>query len=242
MASFVLSFIRKVQIAKDTYSFYFSAKGGPVSGWDFKPGQYIKMTLDIKNPDARGNARFFTIASSPAEKDIMITTCLLESSFKKAFMSLKKGQEIEFRGPFGTFVLEEDARPKIFLAGGIGITPFRAMSISARDKKITTPITLFASFRTLDDMLFYDEMRSVARKLPSFQVVYTITDSRYKDKNWAGETGRIRTSLIKKYVANYKNCVYYIVGPQKMVEELKKTVEELGIQQENIKTENFPGY
>lgn len=114
---FYLHFIKKEKIAKDTYSFYWDSTNIDLN---FLPGQYVRMTLDIKNPDNRGSSRSFTIASSPLEKQhIMITTKIIQSpapdgagqsSFKKRLMMLKPQELVKFFGSMGGFILNEEEK------------------------------------------------------------------------------------------------------------------------------------
>src|SRR5476649_1261945 len=98
---FFLPFLRKEQVAKDTYSFYFDRRK---IDFDFLPGQYIRMSLPHKDVDERGTTRFFTIASSPHEEGyLMFTIKIIESSFKKALFNLQPLHPVQFFGPMGTF-------------------------------------------------------------------------------------------------------------------------------------------
>ncbi|MBI2034958.1 MAG: FAD-dependent oxidoreductase [Candidatus Levybacteria bacterium] len=173
---FSLSFVKKEQVAHDAYSFYFSANSSE-QNLNFLPGQYVKMFLDVQNPNDRGSSRTFSIASSPLEKDyVMITTRIIQSTFKKTLASLNPGVEVKFFGPTGRFVFDEkEPKPHIFLAGGIGITPFHSMLLYASEKKVQTPITLFVSFSKVEEMVFYDELTKIAMDHPNIKVVYTIT-------------------------------------------------------------------
>ena len=246
---FYLPFIKREKIAKDTYSFYFDpAKGG----LDFLPGQYIRMTLEIENPDSRGNSRFFTIASSPLIKDyIMITTKIIHpapdgagqsSSFKKKLLELKTGDNIKFFGPMGGFILDEREKvDKVFLAGGIGITPFHSMITYASKKNLKIPITLFVSFSRVKDLIFFDELSNIDKENSFIKIIYTIThpDSPLQ---WKGEIGRISDTLIKRYVKNIFKSFYYIVGPPRMVVAIEEVVKNMGVENKRVFIENFTGY
>lgn len=236
---FSLPYSKKEQISTDGYSFYFDRKG---SDLDFLPGHYIRMSLQLQNPDERGSSRFFSIASSPLEKDyVVVTTRVLQSSFKKTLLQLSSGTEVKFFGPVGQFVLkEEDLTPRIFLAGGIGITPFHSMITYVTEKKIQIPITLFVSFSALDEVLFRKELEKISEENPLIKIIYTITHP--QDGEWKGEIGRISEDLIKKYVSDIQSAQYMIVGPPTMVSAVIELVQKMGVEQERIKKENFVGY
>lgn len=234
--TFEAKLIKKKQVSQDAHSFYFERP----RDFDFIPGQYVKIVLDILNQDERGVSRFFSISSSPTEHNfITITTRIIKSSFKKTLVNLSSGDHVSIRGPHGSFTLEEeDTRPKIFLTGGIGITPFRSMSVYAHDKKIKTLITLIASFSTVEDLIFHEELNNI--KNENFKFVVTVTHT--EQTSWNGETGRIDAEMLRKYIAKIKNSVYYIAGPESLVDAMAELVRSLGVSEENIRTENFPGY
>jgi len=249
---FYLTFIKKEQVAKDAYAFYFSAKGGPGSAWDFLPGQYIHMYLPVTNDDGRGDSRMLTIASSPFEKQYMVfITRIIQSAFKKTLLNLSFQTKVKFYGPSGGFVLNEnETREQVFLAGGIGITPFFSMLSYIDKKKLTLKATLMVSFSTVEDIIYKKELEDLERRNPNIKIIYTIThpeESRPKDdrplaENWDGEKGRISKELIAKYVNKPLDSLYYIVGPPNMVDAMHDIVSEMGVASKDILTENFVGY
>lgn len=227
LQAFTSKLIKKEQLTSDTCSFYFERP----STFEFIPGQYIKIFLAIENPDDRGTSRFFTLPSSPTEHDhLMITTRILQSSFKKTLGSLPIGTEVQMRGPHGAFVLDEDSpKPKVYLAGGIGITPARSMLVYLRDKNLNIPFTLMASFSNRNEIIFQDELNSLSNDIR--KIIYAVT----------AEEGRIDEEKIRKNVQNF-NSVFYISGPAGFVSAMEQLIKGMGISEENIKTENFPGY
>lgn len=239
--NFNLFFIRKEKIARDTYSFYFDLK--QEKDFYFTAGQYIRMLLDIENPDDRGSSRFFTISSSPLEKDYLtITTKIIKSSFKNKLLELNSGDSAKFYGPMGSFVLNENiGDERVFLAGGIGITPFHSMIKYAYKKNLSIPLTLFVSFSGAEDVIFYKELSEIASKNPNIKVIYTITHAQ-ENSNWRGETGRISEEMLKKYIKDINKPLYYIVGPPSMVVGMEDMVSKMGIPNEKIFIENFTGY
>lgn len=236
-----LPFDHRLQRNRDTYSFYFSRGNVP---FDFLPGQYIEMNLPHKNPDNRGISRYFTVSSSPTEKDyFMITTRVIQSSFKHALFALKKGTLVKFVSPTGNFTLKENIqKPHVFLSGGIGITPFHSMIVYASDRKLSVPITLFASFSTVEDVVFYDEFEKIAKDNSAIKIIYTITKPKESQKEWSGETGRISKELIKKYVRDTTKQLYFIAGPTAMVPALNDMLRDMDIPLEQIRIEDFNGY
>jgi ferredoxin-NADP reductase len=239
---YFLPFLKKEPKSQDAYSFYFDKKDQQLN---FLPGQYIRMSLPHLNPDNRGTGRFFTISSSPLETDyIVITTRILQSTFKQTLNNLRIGEKVKIFGPMGNFYLDEtDPTPKVFLAGGIGITPYHSILKYAAAKNMQTPLTLFVSFSTTQEMVFFEELTHIAQEHTNIKVIYTITQPENSQSKWEGETGRISGELIKKYITNPFDQKYYIVGPTGIVESMHKLLqEELKLPEEKIITENFPGY
>lgn len=232
--------IRKEKVAKDTYSFYFEKP----NGFSYAPGQCMKITLPYVINDPRGPRRFFTISSSPLEKELAITTKIIHSPsiFKQQLLLLEKGDEVVIFGPMGSFFLSEKRDSSlIFLAGGIGITPFYSMVKFLSKSNSKTIVHLFVSFRNLDEAVFYEELLSMSKENSSLKVIYSIS-SPTKDSNWKGERGRITPQLIEKYVPDYQSNLFFICGPEKMVETMKEMVVLMGVRDEEIVCEQFSGY
>jgi ferredoxin-NADP reductase len=226
---FMLPFVKKEQLAKDTFSFYFDRRE---SDFDFLPGQYIRLVLPHDLPDDRGTSRFFTISSSPLEKEtIRLTTKLPQSTFKKTLFTLKSGYPASFFGPMGRFVLDEqDLAGHVFISGGIGITPFYSMVKYADEKKLSLPIALFAFFSEKEDMVFYDELMKVSKSNPYIQVIYSSS----KPHQW--------DIWLEKHVGDWEKWKYYIVGAPGMVAQTRELLENSGLSSEQIITEDFTGY
>lgn len=239
---FFLPFIKKEQLNIDTFTFCFKRKG---EERNFIPGQYYEMKLPHKNMDERGDSRVFTISSSPTNREfITITTRIIQSSFKLKLNSLKTGEKIQFDGPWDDLNFEEkDMSPHVFLAGGIGITPYHSILQYCIDKNIQTPMILFVSWKKRDEMIFDDFFRSANNHLENFSYIPTLTEEeKLKLDNWDGEQGRINENMIKKYVMDIKNSKYFISGPQVMVNALKDAVKSMGVSNEKIIAEEFEGY
>lgn len=236
----IVKLLDKKQLTSDAYSFYFERP----EGFSFKPGQYMRVTLTILHPDERGNKRYFSISSSPTNKDhLMITTRIIKSAFKNTLLTMSPGNTIEIFGPMGNFVLnEEEKRHRVFIAGGIGITPFHSMIQYAADKNIAAPITHFSSFSTPDEIIFHDDLMNASQKNPNIRVIETVTHPEESKTLWSGITGRISHEMVRQYVPEYMAAVFYICGPAAMTETLQKSVKDMGVPDGQIKVERFSGY
>src|SRR5260221_368249 len=225
--SYKLPFLRKEKIAKDTWRFYF-ARTNTYPG--FYPGQYDDVTLIGR--DRKQLSESFTISSSPLENDsIAITTRIKEnpSEFKKLLLTLKKGDLVDFFGPIGGFFLRvEDTTPCVFLAGGIGITPFYSMILYAVEKNLQIPMILLVSFSSEEHFIFHKELSHITKENKHIKIVYT--------------TQRITESFIMQHVPEISKPIFMIAGSPLMVEGTIELLKKLNIPEENIKAEEFTGY
>lgn len=238
---FVLPFVKKEQLTSDAFTFFFERNGNER---DFVPGQTYEMKLPHKNMDERGDSRVFTISSSPTDKDfITITTRIIQSTFKLELNNLKPGQNVQFDGPWDDLNFDpNNTNPHVFLAGGIGITPFHSIIQYVTDKNIETQMILFVSWKNREEMVFDDFFREANNRLENFSYIPTLTEESLTNNQWDGELGRIDQKLIEKYVLEIKNVKYFFAGPPAMVNSLKQTVLDMGVPKENLLAEEFEGY
>ncbi|AKM77893.1 MAG: hypothetical protein UX70_C0001G0157 [Candidatus Wolfebacteria bacterium GW2011_GWB1_47_1] len=230
---------KREEVAKDVISFLFEPSR-PVS---FLPGQFMQWELPHRHADSRGTRRYFTISASPTEKLIALTTKFSEpsSTFKTALRRMREGNAMTAITVSGEFVLpaDNDATPCVFIAGGIGITPFRSMIKYMLDTGSSRPITLLYSNKTTEDIAFkllFDE----AVEAGWLKAVYTITNA--IPYGWHGRTGYITADMIKEEIPEYMKNIFYISGPQPMVSAFEKLLSEMGIPKQQVKTDYFPGY
>lgn len=214
----------------------------------FKAGQYCSVTLkELKLPDERGNRRQFSINNSPNEKGIItITTRLSDSGFKKTLNELNIGDEVELRPIAGAFTLPDDkSKPLVFIAGGIGITPFMSTLRFVKEENLPYNITLVYSNRNQNSTAFLDEIKNFKPGIPNFNLILTMTE----DPNWEGESRRIDSNFIKEYFLasptggpKVNENLYMVVGPPAMTEAVQKSLMDAGVDIDNIKVEKFTGY
>ncbi len=230
----------KIKLSYDTYDFIFSLN----SNFSFTPGQYLEWTLGFKNPDSRGNRRYFTIASSPTEKNLRIGIKFYpnSSSFKKNLFFLKPGDKIMAGSLSGDFVLPNNTNKKlVFILGGIGITPFRSIVKYLLDKNIKYPIIAFYSNKKSEDIVYKDLLDEAEKNL-GIKTIYNLTDLESIPKDWKGEKGRLNENIIKKYVPDYRQRTFYLSGPHAMVVGFEEILYKMGVSPVNIKKDFFPGY
>ncbi|MFZ2621340.1 MAG: oxidoreductase [Minisyncoccia bacterium] len=210
----------------------------------FKAGQYLEWTLGHKHPDIRGNRRFFTIASSPTENDLRLGVKFYDSpsSFKKKLSSLNPGDTIIASQLAGDFTLPDDPKKKlVFIAGGIGVTPFRSMIKNLSDNNDKRNVTLFFSNRTPKDIVYKDVFDSALQKV-GLRTIYAVNDLAGDIQTPNMRVGFIDADMIKKEVPDYRERIFYISGPHGMITAFEDTLQKLGVSSSNIKTDFFPGF
>lgn len=235
-----LSLKRKTEIAPDIYEFDFKLDRKIA----FSSGQYMEWTLPHKWPDSRGTRRYFTLASSPTEESLKLGVKFYDksSSFKKSLLSMKTGGRIVASQLSGEFILPEDTSLKlVFIAGGIGITPFRSMVKYLLDNHKNRSIVLFYTDKTASEIV-YKEIFEEAKKEIGIKTVYALTDEKAVPANWKGKTGRISDEIIKEEVPDYSDRLFYLSGPHSMVASFENTLKNMGVSKSKIKTDFFPGY
>lgn len=236
----VLRLEQKQPLTPDVCDFVFKFDE-PIS---FRPGQYMEWTLAHRSPDNRGNRRYFTVASSPTENELRIGVKFYpeSSSFKNHMTAMDVGDEIIASQLAGDFVLPKDKNKKlVFIAGGIGITPFRSMVKYLLDKNEARQITMFYSNKTMDDIVYKDIFDAAASKL-GIKTVYALTDRNAIPPSWTGYSGFVDAKMIVKEVPDYLERTFYISGPRSMVLAFEETLRGMGVGRRRIKTDYFPGF
>lgn len=195
-------------------------------------------------PDrANGLTRTFSIASSPFAQDIVVATRMRDSSFKRALSILPIGTEVRIEGPMGSFTLHHNtARPAVLLAGGIGIAPFLSMLSYAAEERLHHPIILFYANRHFEDAAFLELLWKLEKANSRFRFVPTFTRTPNNSQSWRGETGHITPEMISKHVGNLRGPIFYIAGPPSMVAAARGTLVDAGVDEDDIRAEEFAGY
>lgn len=234
----------KKQIAEGTYAFVFEKP----KEFQFRAGQHVRMIL-ISPPetDNEGDSRFFSLASTPQEKDLVFAMRMRDTAFKRVLGKMQTGEKVKIQmrldNPHGSFTFHQDAtKPAVFIIGGIGIVPAFSMIKDAIERKLSHRMLLFYSNRRPEDAPFLDDLQKLAKQNPNFTLIATMTEAEKSAKPWQGETGEIDISMLKKYVGNLESPIYYISGLSDMVSAMKTTVTDAGVNENNIRAEEFTGF
>jgi len=220
----------KEKLSQDIIGFWFDPPMDGARRVVFTPGQFLEYTLSHAAADSRGVRRYFTIASSPTEKGILLATRFSDpgSSFKRSLYALSVGSEITASKVAGEFILPANIQKKlVFIAGGIGITPFRSMTKYLLDTNRKCDIILLYGARTEPDFVFRDIFED-ARAAFGMKNIYV--------------PGLIDEALIRREVPDWPERLFYVSGPEPMVKAMEKILQNMGVPRNRIVRDYFPGY
>jgi ferredoxin-NADP reductase len=223
-----LNLVRRKSEVPGVESFIFR----PTESLSWRAGQYLHYVLHHEPTDSRGSDRWFTVASAPHEKEVMITTRHADekgSSFKSALFAMQVGEEIEISSVEGNFTVEDTGQEYVFIAGGIGITPFHSILKEADKNGEKLKVTLIYSNRS-EQIPFKTELDGFVRNNPDLHIHYVTSPQ------------RIDYETISSIVSDMKKPIFYISGPAPMVFSLSENLENMQIPKDHIKLDDFPGY
>jgi ferredoxin-NADP reductase len=220
--------------APNISTFYFK----PEKPVRYTAGQYIELTLPHENHDNRGLKRWFTLSSSPTDSLLSITTKFSldrSSTFKQHLKNLSSKQELHMSDPMGDFVLPKIVQtPLLFVAGGIGITPYHSMLSWLISVKETRPIDLLFGVNNEEEIIFQDTFAKAHQ-----HVTLMVNDP---SPAWGGERGRLSSEFILGVGQPSKDTLIYISGPEPMVQALSGSLIKQGINRQKIVVDEFPNY
>src|SRR5574340_252499 len=231
---------KREEVAEGTMAFHFDKP----TGFSFKPGQAIDVVLiNPPSADAQSGRHAFSLVSAPFQDNLVVAPRMRDSAFKRALKSLPGGSPARLEGPFGSLTLHNNrARPAVFIAGGIGITPFMSILRQAAKDQLPQRLVLLYSNRRPEDAAFLAELQALDERNRYFRLVATMTQMGRSTRPWAGETGMIDEMLLKRITGGLPAPIYYLAGPPAMVEDMRQTLNLAGADDDDIRSEAFYGY
>ena len=224
------------EVAAGTMAFHFEKP----SGFVFKPGQAVDLVLPGAGEERR---HAFSLASAPYEGRLTIATRMRDSAYKRALGAWPLGGSVVMEGPFGSLTLHKDpGRSGVFIAGGIGITPFMSILRQAARDALAQPLALLYSNRRPEDAAFLADLQRLEAENPRFRLVATMTDIAQSTRPWQGERRRVDASLVAATASGLPSPVYYLAGPPAMVAGVQEILAGAGIHDDDIRSEEFYGY
>lgn len=202
----------------------------------YLPGQFQFLTFGA----GRGEEHPFTISSSPTGDGFHTATIKESGDFTSTIGAMQAGDLVAVQAPFGRFsyVLHPEERDLVFIAGGIGITPFMSMLRHMRDSATDREVLLLYANNTEEDIAFRSELDAIALQTPPrLRVIHILSRA---GESWLGERGRIDRSMIeKKVTGDLGTKTFYLCGPPPMMTAIIVTLFDLGISSHCIRSERF---
>lgn len=220
-----LTLFEKEHLIDNVWAFRFH----PTKPLHWTAGQYMRVDLPHDNPDKEGTKRWFTISSAPYEGYAQITTRVTNSTFKQALSGLKVGDTLSMiENSEGSFTWQESDKPLIFIAGGIGITPYHSILMQRVHDAQPLNVTLIYGSRT-DDVVFKDLFDAYVMEHPEFKVHYVI-----------GEP--LTAAKLNEFAPSLNQSLVYVSGPDPMVDALGAELIATGLPEDQLKKDGFPNY
>jgi ferredoxin-NADP reductase len=194
-------------------------------GFQFKAGQAIEVILP---EPAAGHA--FSLVNAPGGDELVIATRMRDSVYKRALRELPIGAPVKLDGPFGSLTLHKAAsRAAVLIAGGIGITPFMSM---LRERTSHRTVLVYSN-RRARDAAYLTELQVLAGLNPDFRLVTTMTE----------EGGKLVDAALLREASNGLVApVFYVAGPPAMVDAVKRALDAAGVDDTDVRSEEFFGY
>ena len=173
----------------------------------------------------------------------MIATRMRDTAFKRVLKTMPIGTAVTIEGPSGDLTLQNDStRSAVFLAGGIGITPFRSMLVHAAYRKLPHRLVLFYSNRRPEDAPFLEELQALQKENPRYTLIPSMSEMATSHRPWTGETGLIDQAMLSRHLSGIVAPLYYIAGPPGMVKALTAMLIRQSVNEKDIHAEEFFGY
>ena len=223
-----LILVEKRPETEDVMSFVFRSDA-PLK---WQAGQFLHYSLPHPDADDRGITRYFTIASAPFEGHVMLTTRFAgerSSSFKRALRRLAIGTAVEVSEPDGDFVVGDPGDEHVLIAGGIGVTPFRAILLDLDHRELPIKATLLYANRT-PDFVYKAEMDRLTGRHPGLAIRYLVSPE------------HVSQSSIRAAAADLAKPTFHVSGPEPFVEAMGNMLSQLGVPDVHVKRDYFPGY
>ncbi|PIR21346.1 MAG: hypothetical protein COV45_00960 [Deltaproteobacteria bacterium CG11_big_fil_rev_8_21_14_0_20_47_16] len=204
--------------------------------WNYKAGQYISFTCP-RDDNPKPIARLYSLSSHPAQKGVaQITYNYVGGPGTKFLQSLKEGQDVDFKGPFGNFLLKNNDRDVLFAATGTGIAPFRSMLHDQLEQGSKRNFALLWGVRQSEDLYYQAEFNDMAKQYPNFKFYMTLSQEKAPESEWKGLHGRI-TAHVKDIYTNTDNVDAYLCGSDYMIKDMTELLMSLG--QCNVHREKY---
>jgi len=212
-----------------------------ISGWQNLRAQASERTTRAyslaSRPQDRGRVVFnIRLAVPPAGQEDEIPPGVVSSYL----FGLQPGDSIEVSGPFGDFHVQPTEREMVFVGGGVGMAPLRAMIHEQLERGTTRRISYYYGARARADLFYVEEFEQLAENHPNFSCTLALSDPAPGDR-WDGQTGFIHEVLLKGLASHPapEDCEYYLCGPPVMISAVLSALDQLGVEPHSIFNDDF---
>ena len=232
---------RREEIAAGTFEFVLGLGSTLLP---YRAGQAVDLHFPAATrPDPRGHVRAFSLASAPGGSRLSIASRIRRSPFKQDLLEAPIGTPLLVSQPWGDFVLPVDEKDVVLLAGGIGVTPFRAMIQDAVARSAKVELSLIHVARTPEEAPFYDEFRRWSSTHAHLAYLPIMTRAAESPTPYLGERRRPDAALFDELFDDHRGEALYLVsGPPRFVDGMQAALVELGIAADRIRLDRFDGY
>lgn len=231
-----LEFESKERIAANTYEFVFKKP----AGFTFKAGQYLEWMFPHEKSDSKGIRRYFTIAAAPTESKVRMAFKITEngSSYKRELLKLDVGEKIIASQLAGDFLLPKDSTEKLaFVAGGIGVTPFRSHLQYLADADQPRDVALYYCVNMMNELAYSQVFGRVMRTV-QLELIPVVAK---EEVSQPYESGYLTEEMVKRRTPDYLERTWYLSGPPGMVDAYTKLLRGMGVAKSRIVRDFFPG-
>lgn len=205
--------------------------------FEFKAGQFVMIHLLDENGNTVRKSPF-SIASSPGESQSTIDFGVrVHGPVSTALFNSKPGDVFGVQGPYGHFTPSESAGRIVFLAAGIGITPFRAMIRQILSSGSRQKIVLMQSARSADRLAYQQEFMDLMSRHKNFTYIPILT--REKPVDWLGVYGRLDEKMLGNSIQEPENTEFMMCGPTSFMEDSGKMLQNKGISPKQLRLERY---
>jgi ferredoxin-NADP reductase len=204
----------------------------------------VDITLpDPPYDDLLGPTRSFSIASAPAERDLLLLMRLRNTAFKRAMADMPLGSALLLDGPVDDLSLAiNGGQSSVYLAGGVGVAPFLGAIRHAAAHGGELEATLFYSNRRPEDAAYLEELTALTDRVRGFRFIPTMTEMRLSERTWSGETTRIGIPVLRRYLPSLRGPRYYLSGSTMFISGVRQELARAGIPGGDIRVEMYAGY
>lgn len=238
--TYISHLLDRGEVAEETMAFHLERP----AEFEFRAGQYIEVTL-LAPPetDEEGNTRALSLVNAPSARELIVATRMRDTAFKRSLRGMATGTQLRIEGPMGSFTLHKNvSRASVLIAGGIGVTPFMSMLADMTEQALPREVYLFYSNGWPEYAPFLRHLHWVASANPHFHLIATMTEMHKSHQQWRGETGPIDARLLTKYLPSLQGPIYYLSGSTGMVAQMEEMLIDAGVDEDDIRMEQFGGY